>query len=118
MKRSHAVHLTLVASVASLLTSCDQTSTRYCVDANQNVADDRNCEESDPGYRWYYAAGYHSQAIGTHIAGGSRTPPANGYRAISSSNGEESSAASERGGIGAAGEAASAAHGSSGHAGE
>lgn len=115
MKRSQTVHLTLVASLASLLTSCNQRATRYCVDQNQNVADDQKCEFNYQNYHWYYVHRSGSAGVGTHLSGGSVTPPAEGFVSRSGSGDAESGSA--RGGIGAAGEAASG-HGASGSAGE
>jgi hypothetical protein len=118
MKRSRAVFLTLITSVAAaLLTGCDGRARRYCVDDGQNVIDDRNCEPAGHhGYHWYYARGYGSAHGGTHLTGGSSTPPASGYTSRSGANGGEGDAGgSARGGIGAAGEAASGGgHGGAG----
>lgn len=112
MKRSHAVQLTLVTSVASLLLSCDDRQARYCVDQNQNVAEDSNCEPlPHAGYHWYYISSRGPFANGAHLSGGGYVQPPGGYL-----SGSGVVAASERGVIGGAGEHASA-HGGGGEGG-
>lgn len=118
MKRSGAVHLTLVVSVAAVLTGCNERARRYCVDENQNVADDQYCEDRAPHFHWYYARGYGSVSNGTYVGGGSETPPAGGYLSRSGQSvGEGESEGTARGGIGASGEAASGHGGEGGHGG-
>lgn len=115
MRRSRSIQLSLVTSLASLLTSCDSRPTRYCVDENQNVADERQCEGNCPAggpcrYHWYYGGASGVVPDGTHLSGGSTERPAGGFaRAPSGSEG-----GTERGVIGEAGEAASAGHGGEG----
>ncbi|MBV8808343.1 MAG: hypothetical protein JO033_06675 [Acidobacteriaceae bacterium] len=116
MKRSRAIHLTLVTSVASLLINCENRPTRYCVDENQNVTDDNKCEDNHysgsfyPHYHWYYGGARGRVVNGTHLSGGSTTPPQEGFVTRSG----ESFGESERGVIGHAGEAASAGHAAAG----
>lgn len=118
MKRSRAVHLTLVVSVAAVLTGCNERPRRYCVDENQNVADDQYCEHLAPHFQWYYARGYGSVSNGTHVEGGSATAPASGYLSRSGQSASEGeSEGTARGGIGASGEAASGHAGEGGHGG-
>ena len=111
MKRSGAIHLTLVTSMASVLIGCSQRPTRYCVDGNQNVVDEKKCEDGSYAgtsygrYRWYYGGARGVVSNGTHLSGGSTAEPREGFVTPS---GE----ASERGVFGRAGEAAS------GHGGE
>lgn len=113
MKRSRAIQLTLVTSMTSLLVSCDNRPTRYCVDENQNVTDDRNCDNpyytSTPyhRYHWYYGGAHGPLSNGTHLSGGSVYAPREGFVSRSASSGEVSA----RGVIGHAGEAASGGHG-------
>lgn len=104
--------------MAALLTGCDGRARRYCVDEGQNAVDDRNCGSASRGYHWYYARGYGFASAGTHLSGGSTTPPASGYvsRSSGGSGSEGEAGGSVRGGIGGAGEAA-AGHGGGGHGG-
>ena len=112
MKRSRVVQLTLVSSIASMLLSCREKPTRYCVDGNQAVVDERKCEQNGPSgvgytpYHWYYGGARGRLPIGTRLSGGSTVPPEGGF-----------SEPSGRGVIGAAGEDASGGHGG-GEAGE
>jgi hypothetical protein len=112
MKRSRVVQLTLVSSVASMLLGCREKPTRYCVDENQAVADERKCEQSGPSggaygaYHWYYGGARGQVPEGTRLSGGSTVAPEGGF-----------SEPSGRGVIGAAGEDASGGHGG-GEAGE
>ena len=119
MKRSCAVQLTLVTSVASLLIQCDRRPTRYCVDENQTVSDDNKCEDNyrtggayarsfSHRYHWYYGGAHGAVPTGTHLGGGSTTPPREGFVRPTAGSVSESS----RGVIGHAGEAAAAGHGS------
>ncbi len=115
MKRSRIVQLTLVSSVASLLLSCRDKPTRYCVDDYQSVVDDMRCQGGNDGhnnhrhYHWHYGGAHGFVPFGTRLSGGSSTPPAGGFS-------EASHAGTARGGIGGAGEAASGGHGG-GHGG-
>lgn len=112
MKRSHTIHLTIVTSLAAALTGCQEKSTRYCVDADNKVVDERQCkDEQRPSgslYHWYYGGAHGFIPIGTRLRGGSTVEPAEG-----SSN--HSSEGTVRGGIGSTGEAVSS--GGSGEAG-
>jgi hypothetical protein len=122
MKRSCAVKLTLVTSVAALLVQCDRRPTRYCVDENQNVIDDSKCAGtytsgsygsygySSNRYRWYYGGAQGFVPNGTHLTGGSIIAPRGGFvtRSFSSPGG-----GSVRGIIGHAGSAASSHGGGS-----
>ena len=113
MKRSRAIHLSLVTSVASLLTSCNNRPTRYCVDENQNVTYDQKCEDDYRvnnfyhRYHWYYGGASGFVSNGTHLSGGSTELPQRGFVTASG----ESESGSEHGVIGRAGEAASAGRG-------
>lgn len=120
MKRSRAIKLTLVTSVAALLIECDRRPTRYCVDENQNVADDNNCGgayrvgSSYAGgsfhrYHWYYGGAHGAVANGTHLGGGSTVAPRQGFVVPTAG----AVGGSSRGFIGHAGEAASG-HGGGG----
>ncbi len=116
MKRSRAIQLTLVTSVASFLIGCENRPTRYCVDESQNVTDDKNCEDANPRgapyhlYHWYYGGSRGPVSNGTHLSGGSTVAPSGGFVSPSAA----SEGASERGVFGGAGEAASAGHGGEG----
>lgn len=111
MKRSQVVHLTLITSVAVALTSCRDKPTLYCVDTDNTVVDERQCEDNRPAsgghgsYHWSYGGAHGFIPVGTRLRGGSATEPAEGFSSRVSSE-------TVHGGIGGAGEAAS--HGVSG----
>jgi hypothetical protein len=111
MKRSHVVHLTVITSIAAALTSCKEKPTRYCVDADNKVVDECQCEEdchasgSHPAYHWSYGGAHGFVPTGTRLNGGSTVEPAEGFSSRTSSG-------TARGIVGEAGKAA--AHGSSG----
>jgi hypothetical protein len=115
LKRPQIIQLTIVTSVAASLLSCSggNPPTRYCVDQNQTVADERDCENSTPGHHWYYGGPSGYVPSGTRISGGSTEVPSQGFTTPSGT---------VRGGIGASGEAVSsgahAATGGEGGAGE
>jgi hypothetical protein len=74
--RSSAVTLpTIAVLAASALASCSgQTAAqqRACVDAQQNVIDQRQCTQAGGIGRYYYYSGSSSLAgFGSHISGGS-----------------------------------------------
>ncbi len=106
MKRSSRVTLTLAASVASLLTSCNNPDriARRCVDDNNRVVEDRFCQDDAyrrqyPGfypYHFYYGGPRGFIAPGAFVSGGSTVAPA-GVTSFSSPT--------SRGVIGGAGEA-------------
>jgi len=104
MKRSQVVHLTLLTSVAAALTGCRDKPTRYCVDANNTVVDERQCEDSRHAsgihapYHWSYGGAHGFVPVGTRLRGGSPTEPAEGFSSRTSSG-------TTRGAIGGAGEA-------------
>lgn len=97
--------------MAALLTGCASKPDRYCVDDNQKVIDPSNCRDPQHSamghyYHWYYGGARGFVPFGTRLTGGSFNTPSGGF---SSSLSETS-----RGGIGAAGEAATghaSAHG-------
>lgn len=109
MKRSQVVHLTLLASLAASLTSCSHKPTRYCVDGENRVVDDVDCQQprSSPfynSYHWYYIRSRRSAAAGTILTGGSTVVPREGFsrpttRGVMGSAGED--AAGHGGGEGA-----------------
>jgi hypothetical protein len=111
VKRSRSIQLTIVTSLASALISCEQRVTRYCVDQNQRVVDDKLCEQSQPNpglpyYRWYYGGARGSVPLGTHLSGGSYFAPARGFVTPA-----EADNGTVRGIFGRAGAAASGGHG-------
>jgi len=80
MKKSSHVELSVVVTVATAaLAGCDSHETRRCVDSNQRVVDDRNCDTASQtpvpgtsyggGHRWYY--GGYSGGYGSRAEGGS-----------------------------------------------
>lgn len=77
MKRSSAVPLTLLSSLAALLISCRDKPTRYCVDDDQQVVAESGCY-SGHGH-WYYHAGHGFIPRGTRLSGGSFAAPSSGF---------------------------------------
>jgi len=114
MKRSQIVHLTIVTSIAAALTSCREKPTRYCVDADNTVVDERQCEDGralgvHAPYHWSYGGAHGFIPVGTRLRGGSTTEPVEGFSSRTSSG-------TVRGVIGGAGEAVSSggSHGEGG----
>ena len=112
MKRSNTVNLTIVTSIAAALTGCQEKPTRYCVDADTKVVDERQCDKdqrtSGSHYHWFYGGAHGFVPIGTRLRGGSTVEPTEGFSS-------RTSGGIVRGGIGGAGEAVS--HGGSGEVG-
>jgi len=106
MKRSQAIQLSIVTSVAATLLSCDGTPpTRYCVDQDQRVLDERACQQpTTGGHYWYYGGRTGYVPTGTRITGGSFETPSEGFTTSSGSV----VGGTVRGGIGASGDAAAA----------
>src|SRR5690348_9659718 len=93
-RQSSLVALPTIAVLASgLLASCSLPGQqrRVCVDAGQNVIDERQCTQPGGIGRYYYYRGS-SSGIGSHISGGSFTS--------GSSSGSHSAARVGRGGFG------------------
>jgi hypothetical protein len=114
VKRSRSIQLTIVTSLASALISCEQRATRYCVDQNQRVMDDKLCEQSQPGpgfhyYHWYYGGARGRVPVGTQLSGGSYSAPSRGF--VTPGQPENGTV---RGVFGRAGAAASGGHGEAG----
>ena len=94
MKRSRSVELFLVVSAAAAMTGCSSERER-CVDGNNNIVEDRNCQGPTTGvYHWYYGGSSSGGAVGSHVSGGSTTPGAG-----------DADSATSHGVIGGAGEA-------------
>lgn len=62
-----------------MLISCRDQPTRYCVDANQTVADERNCQTGAYGHTWYYGGGRGFIPVGSRLSGGSFQAPRSGF---------------------------------------
>ena len=95
-RRSSLVALPTIAVLASgLLASCHLPGQqrRVCVDAGQNVIDERQCTQPGGIGRYYYYRGS-TTGVGSHVSGGSFTSHA------SSSSGSHSAARVGRGGFG------------------
>ena len=91
MRRTKDLNISLLASIAAAtlaMTGCTVKATpRRCVDENQKVVADENCEQDgdrDRGpvasggiypYRWYYGGSSTYIPPGGVAAGGSFTPP-------------------------------------------
>jgi hypothetical protein len=91
MKRSKAVNLAVVPLLAAAFTGCgteQKAETAYCVDKNDKIIENRNCDGNDNSHFWYYGAG--------GLGRGARVP-AGGERINSS----DFVAVAQRGGFGA-----------------
>jgi hypothetical protein len=113
MKRSSVVNLVLITAVTGVA-GCNSKPTRYCVDSNNSVLDDRDCPKvnAQPGVaHWYYGGAHGGVPIGTKLNGGTIVEPSEGF-----STADESVTA--RGVVGEAGESASGHAGSGEGAGE
>lgn len=134
--RSQAVPVVLLGAMALAFTACDNGQVRRCVDVNNNVVNDVQCQNTDRSfgstayhssrpYFWYYGGsginGGRTLAGGSYDADGSgtnRSATSSGARtgagaggSIGDAAGGASSGSISRGGLGAT------AGGSSGHAG-
>jgi len=107
MKRSSTVGLVLITA-ATAMTACKERPTRYCVDQNNQVAEDSHCEDQNgyhsPFYHWYYGGARGPIRLGTRLTGGSVSVPAEGFES-------PSQAGTVRGIFGAAGEHAAGGEG-------
>ena len=57
-RRSRDVALVVVPLLAAAVTGCGGNDTAYCVDQNNDVVENRNCDGlGNPGFFWYYGAG-------------------------------------------------------------
>jgi hypothetical protein len=85
MKKSEAVRLGLLLSIAAALTGCSRSRpniVQRCVNADGTVVADHNCEQQELRdghgvlvypYRWYY--GGSGLTPGSRVLGGSHDPP-------------------------------------------
>jgi hypothetical protein len=72
-RRSRDVALVVVPLLAAAVTGCGGSDTAYCVDQNNDVVENRNCDGlGTPGFFWYYGAGVGAARIGTKLKGGER----------------------------------------------
>jgi hypothetical protein len=71
-RRSRDVALVVVPLLAAAVTGCGGNDTAYCVDRNDQVVENRNCDGlGNSGYFWYYG-GAGGSRIGTQLKGGDR----------------------------------------------
>ena len=71
-RRSRDVALVVVPLLAAAVTGCGGNDTAYCVDRNDQVVENRNCDGlGNPGYFWYYGGGGGAR-VGTTLKGGDR----------------------------------------------
>jgi hypothetical protein len=62
----------VVPLLAAAVTGCGGNDTAYCVDRNDQVVENRNCDGlGNSGYFWYYG-GAGGSRIGTQLKGGDR----------------------------------------------
>ncbi len=72
-RRSRDVALVVVPLLAAAVTGCGGNDTAYCVDQNDQVVENRNCDGlGNPGFFWYYGAGAAGTRIGTKLTGGDK----------------------------------------------
>lgn len=91
MKRSKAVHLAVVPLLAAAFSACGTTQEEevaYCVDQNDQIVENRECDGTSSSHFWYYGAG--------GLSRGDRAP-AGGERI----NSTDTVAVAQRGGFGA-----------------
>ena len=70
-RRSRDVALVVVPLLAAAVTGCGGNDTAYCVDRNNDVVDNRQCDGlGTPGFFWYYGAGVGAARVGSHLKGG------------------------------------------------
>lgn len=98
---------TITVLAAAALASCSGSQTsqqRVCVDAQQNIIDQRQCSEpGGVGHYYYYSSGsgFSSSDIGTHVFGGSFSSHGSSGAATAAAN----AATVGRGGFGGRGAA-------------
>ena len=106
-RRSRDVALVVVPLLAAAVTGCGGNDTAYCVDRNNEVVDNRQCDGlGSPGYFWYYGAGVGAARVGTKLKGGTAVVSTNiaenvrrgGFGSSSSSSGVGRSIAHSGGG--------------------
>lgn len=91
MKRSKAVNLAVLPLLAAAFSACGPTQkeeTAYCVDRNDEIVENRECDGTSASHFWYYGAG--------GLGRGSRVP-SGGDRI----NSTDTTAVAQRGGFGA-----------------
>jgi hypothetical protein len=91
MKRSKAVNLAVVPLLAAAFSACGDTQkaeNAYCVDKNDKVVENRDCDGTSNSHFWYYGSGGYIR--------GSRVP--SGGERINST---DFAAVAQRGGFGA-----------------
>ena len=76
MRKSREVHVTLLASLAMLVSGCrDVPESRNCVDAQGHIVPDSHCGSSVPGTQYHFIYGGSSGGhVGDTVYGGSATP--------------------------------------------
>jgi hypothetical protein len=76
-RRSRDVALVVVPLLAAAVTGCGGNDTAYCVDRNDQVVENRNCDGlGNPGFFWYYG-GAGGARVGTRLSGGDRVVSTN-----------------------------------------
>lgn len=105
-RRSRDVALVVVPLLAAAVTGCGGNDTAYCVDRNDQVVENRHCDNlGTPGFFWYYG-GAGGARVGTRLSGGDRVVSTNvaenarrgGFGSSSSSSGVGRSVAHSGGG--------------------
>ncbi len=80
MRKSAAVPLTVLATLASFVTGCQAPESRNCVDAQGRIVPDANCSThpgGGMGYHYLYG-GASGGRVGDAVVGGSATPSESG----------------------------------------
>jgi hypothetical protein len=79
MKQSATLNLVFINVLAASILACStkpETENKQCVDENNNVVNEANCNQGSPSYnphhRWYYGGGLFNH--GSHVSGGGFIP--------------------------------------------
>jgi hypothetical protein len=105
-RRSRDVALVVVPLLAAAVASCGGNDTAYCVNRDDQVVENRNCDNvTSPGFFWYYG-GAGAARVGSRLSGGDRVATSNvaenvrrgGFGSSSKSGGVGRSVASHSGG--------------------
>lgn len=73
-RRSRDVALVVVPVLAAAFAGCGgNNDSAYCVDKNDRIVENRNCDShNNGGFFWYYGGGGNRFTPGTRLSGGER----------------------------------------------
>lgn len=99
-RRSRDVALVAVPVLAAAFAGCGgNNDNAYCVDRNDRITENRNCDSANNGgYFWYYGGGGNRFSPGTRLTGGDRVVSTD--IAENARRGGFGSGSSTRGGVG------------------